>query len=105
MGGTLGIYPFAWLFVLPIALFCFFIIGYASVATLSIAFSAIILFIFLAITSGFSWAYVFYAVGSLVLLIWALRPNIKRLLKGNERIVGLRAHWIKKKANKVSDNK
>ena len=48
---------------------------------------------------GFSrpapWAYVWYGLLAEVLLLWALWPNIKRLIAGNERIGGLRA-WLKK---------
>jgi glycerol-3-phosphate acyltransferase PlsY len=40
---------------------------------------------------------VIYGALALLVLIWALRPNIKRLIEGTERIVGLRAKWIKKK--------
>lgn len=96
-GGTLGIYPFAWAFILPVALFCFIFIGYASITTLSIGFGAVILFIYLAVTGAASWAYVFYGIGSMLLLTWALKPNIERLMNGNERLVGLRAYWEKKK--------
>jgi hypothetical protein len=30
------------------------------------------------------------------LMVWALRPNIDRLIHGTERVVGLRAKWKKK---------
>jgi acyl phosphate:glycerol-3-phosphate acyltransferase len=102
MGGSIGIYPYAWMFILPLALFCFFIIGYASVATISIAVGAIILFAYFALMGTMSWAYVFYGIGSLALLLWALRPNIERLRKGNERLVGLRAYLKKKKTQTPS---
>ena len=99
LGGTIGIYPVACLYILPIALICFFIVGYASVTTFSLAVSATILFIYLAVTGVMPWAYVAYGVGSMILLGWALRPNFIRLLNGNERLVGLRASLKKKKLN------
>jgi acyl phosphate:glycerol-3-phosphate acyltransferase len=98
LGGSIGIYPYAWMFILPLALVCFFVVGYASVTTLSIAAGALILFTYLALTGSMPWAYVFYGIGSLALLLWALRPNLVRLRKGNERLVGLRAYLKKKKA-------
>jgi hypothetical protein len=36
-------------------------------------------------------AYVYYGLSCLALQLWALRPNIKRLLNGTERLVGWRA--------------
>ena len=36
-------------------------------------------------------AYVYYGLSCFALQLWALRPNIKRLLNGTERLVGWRA--------------
>ena len=101
LGGAIGIYPYAIVFILPFALFAFFIIGYASVTTLSIAVGSIVLFAYLAVSGVMPWAYVFYGIGSLALLLWALRPNVVRLMNGTERLVGVRAHLKKKKAQKT----
>jgi glycerol-3-phosphate acyltransferase PlsY len=38
-----------------------------------------------------NWWYVAYAAAAAAAVVWALRPNIKRLREGTERMVGLRA--------------
>jgi glycerol-3-phosphate acyltransferase PlsY len=71
-----------------------YFVGYASLTTLSIALTAVFIFTFRAWQIGSStapWEYVLYGFLSLLLLAWALRPNISRLIHGNERLVGLRA--------------
>ncbi|MCE1254106.1 MAG: glycerol-3-phosphate acyltransferase [Anaerolineae bacterium] len=100
LGGAAGIYPGALLFILPFAIVAFFVVGYASVATLAIAAGSIIVFAYMAVNGYLPWAYVFYGIGSLALLMWALRPNITRLMNGTERAVGLRAYFRKKKDQK-----
>jgi len=99
LGGSIGIYPYAWVFILPFAIICFFIIGYASLTTMFVAVGAVLLFGYFAITGTgtASWAYFFYGLGSVALLFWALRPNIGRLMNGTERLVGLRAYLKRKK--------
>jgi glycerol-3-phosphate acyltransferase PlsY len=93
MGGSFGFYPPSLFIILPVAMLILFGVGYASITTLSIAFLAIVLFTIRAIAFGSSWAYVFYGVIAQILLIIALQSNIKRLLSGNERLVGIRA-WL-----------
>ena len=99
LGGSIGIYPWAWLFILPFAVICFFVIGYASLTTMFVAVGATILFGYFALTGTgtASWAYIFYGLGSIVLIFWALRPNIGRLMNGTERLVGLRAYLQRKR--------
>ena len=48
-----------------------------------------------------NWWYVAYAVAATAVVVWALRPNIKRLREGTERLVGLRARAAKKRRNKA----
>lgn len=96
MGGSFAFYPLSLFIILPATVLILFGIGYASLATLSIAFLAIILFTVRAITAGSSWAYVVYGIIAELLLIVALIPNIKRLVSGNERLVGIRA-WLQKR--------
>ena len=45
------------------------------------------------------WQFIFYGVLVEILAIWALRPNIKRLFKGTERVVGWRARRMQTKEN------
>jgi glycerol-3-phosphate acyltransferase PlsY len=97
-GGALALWPASGLIVFPLALFVYLVIGYASVTTMSIAFFATIVFLVrvLVHAPGAEWAYVVYGLAAEVILIWALRPNLKRLREGTERVVGLRAARHKK---------
>jgi len=70
----------------------FFTLGYASVTTMSVALFAIILFAVRAWLGLSPWTYVLYGVIAELLLIWALRPNIRKLLSGSERAVGISLH-------------
>jgi glycerol-3-phosphate acyltransferase PlsY len=74
----------------------FVFIGYASMATLSIGFFAILIFLYRAVIGVSPYVYVLYGLFSEIFLIWALRPNLKSLREGTERVVGLRAYQIKK---------
>jgi glycerol-3-phosphate acyltransferase PlsY len=96
LGGAVALWPFSWMFILPGALFVFLFIGYASAATMSIAFFSILLFAYRALIGVGPWLYVVYGIVAELILLWALRPNLKRLRDGNERPVGLRAARIKR---------
>lgn len=100
LGGAIALWNPIALIILPLALLVYLFIGYASITTMSIAFIAMVIFIIRAILGLSPWAYVLYGAFALTALIWALRPNIKRLKEGTERVVGLRAKWLK---NKVYD--
>ncbi len=75
-------------------------VGMASVASLAMA--AIIPIMFIALYAagvpGYSDTLAYIAGGliSLSVVSWSLRPNIKRLIAGNERVVGPRAKRIAK---------
>src|SRR5688572_577014 len=87
VGGAMGIWPASILIILPLGMLTFFSIGIASVTTIAVALFAIAIFAVRASQDLAPWAYVWYGVGALLLLIWALRPNLKKLFEGNERIV------------------
>lgn len=90
-GGSIGLWAPAGLFVLPTAGLIYYFIGYASVTTLSVAFLSMGVYIvtwWLGITP---WQYILYSILGGFLLAWSLRPNIQRLIQGNERVVGYRA--------------
>lgn len=97
LGGAIALWNPIGFIILPVAFLIYLFIGYASVTTMSIAFIAMIVFIIRAIMGLSPWAYVIYGALALLVLVWALRPNIKRLIEGTERVVGLRAKWLKKK--------
>jgi glycerol-3-phosphate acyltransferase PlsY len=91
VGGALGLWPVSFLIIIPIGALIWFGIGYASVTTMSIALIAIVIFAIRAALGLSPWLYVLFGVLAELLLMWALRPNIKRLLSGNERLHGWRA--------------
>jgi acyl phosphate:glycerol-3-phosphate acyltransferase len=96
LGGAIGLWPTSVAIIVPIAILVFVFVGYASVTTMSIAFLAIVIFLIRAISGVSSWIYVIFGVIAEILLVIALKPNIKRLKAGTERLVGLRAYLKKK---------
>lgn len=91
-GGALGLWAPSILIIIPVASAVFFGVGYASLATLSVGLLAIIIFAYRAMVGLSPWQYILYGIIALVLLAYSLRPNIKRLIMGTERLVGWRAH-------------
>jgi acyl phosphate:glycerol-3-phosphate acyltransferase len=101
LGGAIALWHLSWIYILPVGVLVFIFVGYASVTTMSIALVALIVF-FVRAVDGFSpWSYVVYSVMAELLLLWALRPNLKRLKEGTERLVGLRAYLQKKAEEKL----
>lgn len=105
-GPNVGWSTAVWPWVLPIAFLVMggmlYFVGMASIASLSMAGVTIIVFAaryFTGIDPSIA-----YLVGSLVaalIIIYALRPNIRRVMNGTERLVGPRA---KRRANQAADN-
>jgi glycerol-3-phosphate acyltransferase PlsY len=58
---------------------------------MSVGLTATIIFGYRAYLGLSPWQYTFYGIFTLAALMWALRPNIKRLANGTERLVGWRA--------------
>lgn len=96
-GGAFGLWPYSILIILPIGILILYWIGYASVATMSVAFVATLIFAYRAWIGASPWEYVVYGLATSVILIVALRPNIRRLLNGTERLVGYRAKRMRMK--------
>lgn len=78
--------------VIPLALATLLLIGYASLATMSVGVFAAVAFLWRAVAGLGPWAYAAFGLAATGLLVYALRPNIRRLLDGSERLVGLRAY-------------
>jgi glycerol-3-phosphate acyltransferase PlsY len=90
-GGAFGLWAPSLLIILPVGLVFLFGIGYASLATMSIGITAALIFIIRWLNGASPWEYILYGLLVEVILIWALRPNIRRLINGTERVVGWRA--------------
>jgi glycerol-3-phosphate acyltransferase PlsY len=87
VGGAFGLWPGSLLIIAPVSMAILFGLGYASVATLSMAFTSIVIFAVRAVLGLDPPIYVLYGVFAEFLLMWALRPNIKRLSQGTERVI------------------
>lgn len=103
VGGSAAIWFPVLLFIVPIGIFILYFIGYASVATLSVPIICIFVFGYRAWIGAAPWEYVAYGVITLLVLAWALRPNIRRLVNGTERVIGYRAKR-RQKLNPQSHN-
>jgi len=91
VGGAIGLWWPSFFIIVPVSVLCWFGVGYASLATLSVGLVSILVFTYRAAFENGAWVYVFYGVLLEIIVIWALRPNIKRLMDGTERLVGWRA--------------
>lgn len=91
VGGAFGLWPPSLFIIVPLGALIFFGIGYASVTTMSVALLATLIFGYRAIIGLNPWEYVLYGLMTEALLVLALIPNIHRLIKGTERLVGWRA--------------
>src|SRR5512143_1245789 len=95
VGGAIGLWWPSAFIILPVAVLVFFGIGYASVTTMSIAVITIVVFAIRYDLGLSPLIYVVYGVIALILVLWALRPNIRALIQGRERFHGWRP-WRKK---------
>lgn len=106
LGGAMGL----WLPILPIVLaagaLIWFTLGIASVTTMAIGLVVTIVF---AVYSGLGLLepiHIWYGIIAELLLIWALRPNIKKLLAGKERVVKFSLNgWLRARKEARAGNK
>ena len=104
VGGTMGLWAPGILIILPVAGLLLYFVGYASITTLSVAVVSTLVFIFTWWMGITPWQYILYGLIGGILLALSLRPNIQRLIQGNERIVGLRAKKKEKDYSSSSSN-
>lgn len=95
LGGAVGFWWPSFFILVPLGALMLFGVGYASVATMSLPLFASIIFAYRAWLGYSPWHYVLYGLFAEVILLWALRPNLKRLRNGTERLVGWRAKRAK----------
>jgi glycerol-3-phosphate acyltransferase PlsY len=95
VGGAIGLWWPSALIILPIGILVFFGIGYASITTMSIALITIIIFSVRYSLGLAPLPDILYGVIAFIMLVWALRPNIRALIAGNERFHGWRP-WKQK---------
>jgi len=105
VGGAFGLWGPSIFIIVPLGALVFFTLGIASITTMSVALVAIVIFAIRAWLGLSSWLYVLYGVLAELLLVWALRPNLKKLFSGQERIVRQSLHgWIKSKRERQQPN-
>jgi len=102
VGAAMGLWWPAILVLVPWGAAIWFFVGYASVATMTLPLVTTVLMAILAWAEKVPWVYVLYGPLAQGLILWALRPNIRRLLNGTERAVGLRAWRQKRLARSTS---
>ena len=96
LGGAMGL----WLPMFPIVFtagaLIWFTLGIASVTTMAIGVVVIVIFAVRASMGLQDPADIWYGVIAEFLLIWALRPNIKNLFAGKERVVNMSLNgWLR----------
>jgi len=96
LGGSIGLWLPSLFVIVPLGALIYYFGGYASLTTISVALISTLVFAYRAWLGLNPWQYALYGLLALIALAWTLRPNIKRLIEGNERIVGFRAKKQKK---------
>ena len=91
VGAIVGFWWPSILILVPAGYLIVMVVGYASLATLSLPLIGSLLLFIRYKQVGLPWEYILSGLLSEILIVWALRPNIKRLLNGTERLVGFRA--------------
>lgn len=99
VGAAFGLWWGSILIIIPICSIVLFLIGYASLATLTAGLASLAIFGVRAWFGQGPWEYILFGIFVELALIWALRPNLRRLVNGTERVVGLRARRMKKGEN------
>lgn len=96
LGAAIALWPLSALVIFPIAALVFVLVGYASVTTISVAVVSTIIFAVRAVAVDAPWQYIIYGILAVLIVLYALRPNLKRLREGTERVVGLRAYYLRR---------
>ncbi len=96
LGGAISLWNPSVFFIVPVGFLIYLFVGYASVTTISVAISALVIFTIRAFVDNQPFQYILFGVAALATVLYALRPNLKRLRNGTERLVGLRAYLKKK---------
>ena len=106
LGGAVGLWPWMFPIVFGLGAVVWFTLGIASITTMAIALIVIITFAVRASLGLQDPADIWYGVIAELLLIWALRPNIKKLFAGNERVVKFSLNgWLRARKEARAESK
>ncbi len=89
LGAAMGLWSPSLFVILPLVAAVYVVVGYASITTISIAITSLVLFALRAEMGLNPWDYALLGAGALVIVIIALRPNLQRLIAGTERKVNI----------------
>ncbi len=91
-GALLGLNPLAGAIMVPLFILILVVVRYASVATMSIGLGGLgILILFAGLGIHHTpWSQVLFGLIASAAILWALRPNIRRLRQGTERRITFR---------------
>ena len=103
LGGAIGLWPWMFPIVFAAGAIVWFTLGIASVTTMIIGLVVTIVFA-VQIQQGYqNPIYIWYGILAELLLIWALRPNIKKLFAGKERVVKFSLNgWLRARKESTS---
>jgi glycerol-3-phosphate acyltransferase PlsY len=90
IGGAIGLWPWNGVILVVAGGAMIAATRRASVGSIATALLLPIVFALRTRLANAPWAYLIHGLGTSVLTLWALRPNIRRLLRGSERRVTLR---------------
>jgi glycerol-3-phosphate acyltransferase PlsY len=96
LGTAIALWPPSLYILLPFGALVYLLVGYASITSLSASLLALVIFGYRVVIGLDPWQYSIYGLGVVALVVYALRPNFKRLRAGTERTVGLRAYFQKR---------
>ncbi len=89
IGGAIGLWPWNGAIMIVVGAAVVTATRYASLGSIVVALLLPIILALRAWLAGAPWVYLIHGLGTAALTLWALRPNIRRLLDGNERQVTL----------------
>ena len=105
LGGAVGLWPWMFPIVFGAGALVWFTLGIASVTTMAIGLVVTIVFavrVFLGVPDQHPLD-IWYGILATLLLVWALRPNIRKLLAGQERVVKFSLNgWLRARKEAAS---
>ncbi|HEX5837450.1 MAG TPA: glycerol-3-phosphate acyltransferase [Anaerolineales bacterium] len=112
LGGAVGLWPWIFPIVFTGGALIWFTVGIASLTTMSIGLLVIIAFGIQIARGAMEPVNIWYGIFAELFLLWALRPNIKKLFAGQERVVKYSLNgWLrarkeaKAEADKIDNRK
>ncbi len=91
IGGAIALWPPSGLILLPVLFGVALPTRHASLGSIAVALLIPVIFVVRAVLGAGPWGHVAHGVLTAVFTLWALRPNIGRLVHGEERQIDLEA--------------